>query len=100
MTPDVSRWQVSSEYDFLDDIAAPDLAWEWLRRNARYQNDFAEAADKHLSTRSRVTLIRQNWGLLPPRSPRSQSQRGVHFLVVGRRHERSLSDRGSGIHHK
>lgn len=37
MKPDTSRWRSSSSYDYLDKLDAPDLAWEWLRRNTKYQ---------------------------------------------------------------
>ena len=43
MGPDTSRWRSSDTYDYLDQLVAPDLAWECLRRNAVYQRDFAES---------------------------------------------------------
>ena len=43
MTPDASRWRSSETYDYLDSLDAPDLAWEWLRRNPEYQEDWAHA---------------------------------------------------------
>ncbi|MER9291522.1 DUF6499 domain-containing protein [Mesorhizobium sp. M0510] len=43
MRPDTSLWRSSSTYDYLDDLVAADLAWEWLRRNPDYQRDYAEA---------------------------------------------------------
>ena len=45
MKPDISQWRSSSTYDFLDDIDSPDIAWEWLRRNAKYQGDYRAVAD-------------------------------------------------------
>ena len=44
MSPDASRWRSSQAYDYLDELPASDLAWEYLRRNPDYQDDFQVAA--------------------------------------------------------
>ncbi|WP_371683202.1 transcriptional regulator domain-containing protein, partial [Salipiger sp. D13] len=44
MQPDRSNWRDQSAYDYLDDLAAPELGWECLRRNPEYQHDYAELA--------------------------------------------------------
>lgn len=40
MSPDASRWRSAEAYDYLDELPASDLAWEYLRRNPDYQSDF------------------------------------------------------------
>ena len=64
MGPDTSRWRSSETYDYLDDLIAPDLAWEWLRRNAGYQSDFAESARSAATAQRFAALVRPRWGLL------------------------------------
>lgn len=44
MSPDASRWRSADAYDYLDDLPAADLAWEYLRRNPDYQTDFQAAS--------------------------------------------------------
>lgn len=44
MSPDASRWRSADAYDYLDELSAADLAWEYLRRNPDYQNDFETAS--------------------------------------------------------
>ena len=43
MPPDASRWRLAEAYSYLDELPAADLAWEYLRRNAAYQEDFDQA---------------------------------------------------------
>lgn len=64
MGPDTSRWRASEIYDYLDHLAAPDLAWEWLRRNPKYQRDFAESERSAAAAQRFATLIQPRWGLL------------------------------------
>jgi hypothetical protein len=45
MSPDASRWRSAEAYDYLDELPAADLAWEYLRRNPDYQRDFQSARD-------------------------------------------------------
>jgi hypothetical protein len=72
MTPDTSGWRSSPTYDYVDDIAASDLAWEWLRRNSAYQQDYSDLTQatgdhhRHLTERTR-----SHWGLRFSRSARA-----------------------------
>lgn len=43
MSPDASSWRSAEAYDYLDDLPAADLAWEYLRRNPDYHGDFQAA---------------------------------------------------------
>ncbi len=61
MSPDASRWRSSEAYDYLEELPASDLAWEYLRRNPDYQDDF-EAARERPEAAGRVA----RWGLRFP----------------------------------
>ena len=45
MQPDRSNWRDQAAYDYLDDLAAPELGWECLRRNPEYQDDCPSSND-------------------------------------------------------
>ena len=83
MTPDTSRWRSSETYDYLDELDSPDLAWEWLRRNAEYQKDYAEADSPSLKSK-----LQKRWGLQFFRPAVAECWQGSG--VLGRRggHER------------
>ena len=40
MLPDASVWRSSARYDHVEKLTASGLAWEWLRRNEAYDQDF------------------------------------------------------------
>ncbi len=40
MRPDTSHWRADSAYDFLDQAGVDNLAWECLRRNGEYQQEY------------------------------------------------------------
>lgn len=61
MSPDASRWRSADAYDYLDDLPAADLAWEYLRRNPDYQNDFETA-----SRGGAAAALSVRWGLRFP----------------------------------
>jgi hypothetical protein len=61
MSPDASRWRSSEAYDYLDDLSAADLAWEYLRRNPDYQRDFQTAEGRGDADWT------ERWGLRFPR---------------------------------
>ncbi|MCR4268401.1 transcriptional regulator domain-containing protein [Nitratireductor sp. ZSWI3] len=63
MSPDTTRWRSSSTYEYVDHLTAPDVGWEWLRRNDDYQHDFERL---HRAQRQSPDLIERasaKWGL-------------------------------------
>lgn len=63
MGPDATRWREASAYDYVDDLPADALAWEFLRRNPEYQAHFAEVTAASSNPETVDDLIRQRWGL-------------------------------------
>lgn len=77
MSPDASRWRSAEDYAYLDDLTAADLAWEYLRRNPGYQEDYRAAT----SSADMDPEWSARWGLRFPR--RSDTPRaGRRDLVV------------------
>lgn len=64
MSPDASQWRSAQAYDYLDDLSAADLAWEYLRRNPDYQDDFQTASQGPEADR-----LSARWGLRFPGRP-------------------------------
>ncbi|WP_234889834.1 DUF6499 domain-containing protein (plasmid) [Agrobacterium vitis] len=83
MKPNISRWRSSETYDYLDALDSPDLAWEWLRRNTDYQNDYARADSPSLKQE-----LRLKWGLQFFRPAVAECWRGSRGLVGGGGHQR------------
>jgi hypothetical protein len=81
MGPDTSRWRSSSTYDYVDNLFAPDLAWEWLRRNNSYQRDYARGERSTSDADRLMTLVRRRWGLTFP--DRSIARRYRHHSILG-----------------
>lgn len=63
MRPDRSRWRADSAYDVIDRAGVDHLAWECLRRNGGYQQDYATLrANGALDLPLPETMVRR-WGL-------------------------------------
>lgn len=75
MRPDTSQWRSSSAYDYLDDLIASDLAWEWLRRNADYQRDYDQVGQADVDRQHLTNTVRMRWGLQFPCRPSFQCHR-------------------------
>ena len=80
MSLDPSRWRSSAEYEYVEALEAPDLAWEWLRRNAGYQDDYAN----RLAPQRLTQHVRRRWGLRFP--DQSVSGRLGGYRLLGTRH--------------
>ncbi|WP_349365522.1 MAG: DUF6499 domain-containing protein [Nitratireductor rhodophyticola] len=63
MSPDTNRWRSSSTYDYLDHLTAPDVGWEWLRRNDDYRRDFDALRKARLQTPDLIERASVRWGL-------------------------------------
>ncbi len=66
MPKEASGWETASDYEYLDTLGASDLAWEWLRRNERYERDFAAFDRGSPEPGDARDLIRERWGLRFP----------------------------------
>ena len=88
VTPDASRWRSAASYDHVETLSASHLAWEWLRRNEAYDQDFEALAHSDADPQPLADKIRRRWGLrFPVRSARG-SALSARLLAAARRHER------------
>ncbi len=85
MSRDRSQWRLASEYDYVETLTAPDLAWEWLRRNVDYQRDYASAKQKNKDPQDLTRLVRQSWGLRFPDRSAARCVAGCCLLATGGR---------------
>lgn len=75
MSQDVSRWRISSSYDYIDHLTAPEIGWEWLRRNEDYQRDYAELARTTSPSAQLIERASQQWRLRYPGKSRAERRR-------------------------
>jgi len=88
MMPDASHWRTAIRYDHVDILSGSGLAWEWLRRNEAYNQDF-ETFSAHTKEASALTAkIRERWRLRFPGQPGPRSRRCIGLLAAGRRYQR------------
>jgi hypothetical protein len=93
MRPDTSRWRASPSYDFMDLAGVDDLAWECLRRNRDYQQDYAGLRrDKSLDLPMPEEMERR-WGLRFRGPAAPLRLRAARLLERGSEHQRPPSDR-------
>ncbi|MCF3947361.1 transcriptional regulator domain-containing protein [Acidiphilium iwatense] len=88
MTPDATRWRSSARYDHVEGLTASDLAWEWLRRNDAYDEDFEALKQAEADPQSLTDKIRQRWGLRFPGGPAPTATHRTDLLAAAGRHER------------
>ncbi len=88
MTPDATRWRSSASYDHVESLAASDLAWEWLRRNDAYDEDFEALMQADADPQPLTDKIRQHWGLRFPAEPSATPANRADPLAPPGRHER------------
>ena len=57
MPSDPTGWLSSAGYDYVHDLTASDLAWEWLRRNKNYAKDYAALVRAGADTARAAALL-------------------------------------------
>ncbi len=95
MAPDASGWRSPTAYEHVDDLSASDLAWEWLRRNDAYGEDFQELSDRKADPHALTEKIRQRWRLRFPGKPSGTTSQSLHHLDARGGYERHLPWAGS-----
>jgi len=66
MSLDTSRWRSQSTYDYVDTLTAPDIGWEWLRRNEDYQSSYAAFSQAEHPAPALAEGAARKWGLRFP----------------------------------
>ena len=66
MMPDASQWRSEGHYGHVEKLTASGLAWEWLRRNEAYNQDFEALSAQEADTTVLTEKIRQRWRLRFP----------------------------------
>ena len=82
-----SDWRDDKQYDHFDDLGVSGLAWECLRRNSRYRDDYElmrEGGDAPA-----------DWGLRFRCKPTAQRTQRSDFLASNRSTRRRSTDRCS-----
>ena len=97
MSHDPSRWRSSPSYEYVDHLTAPDVGWEWLRRNEEYQRDYAELAGASSESPSLIERAGEAWGLRFPCRSFSEVDRNANILAPGRRHRVGDPDAGASV---
>ncbi|WP_246299809.1 transcriptional regulator domain-containing protein [Sinorhizobium psoraleae] len=92
MRPDTSQWRSSSTYDYVDDLSCPDLAWEFLRRNPGYQQDFLALQQTTADRKALLLALRQRWGLQFRNCADTQSHSNDRNVVAGTEYRHSSAD--------
>ena len=75
--PEQGTWRISTAYDYVNELDAPDLAWEFLRRNPEYQQDYNRLKQRGLEEEQAAAALSAKWGLSfrgRPRSSRAQRE--------------------------
>lgn len=80
MPSDRSGWRSTAEYDYVEDLSASDLAWEWLRRNKRYSKDYATLSKAATDNASLKTAVLKKWRLRFRGRSDADSTKGLRFL--------------------
>ena len=73
MTPNAAGWRSSAAYEHIAEMSPSDLAWEWLRRNDAYDEDYQELSETKADLQALTDKIRRRWGLRFPRGPAGAS---------------------------
>lgn len=63
MRPDTSRWRAESAYGFMDEAGVDHLAWECLRRNGDYQQDYRDLRRADRLGQPLPKPMESRWGL-------------------------------------
>jgi Family of unknown function (DUF6499) len=57
--PDGSSWRTRPAYDYVERLDVAAFAWEFLRRNPLYRQEYIESADNPVA----IAALLRRWGL-------------------------------------
>lgn len=85
MPSDRSGWRSTADYDYVERLGASDLAWEWLRRNKHYAQDYATLSKAAPDDASLKEALLDKWGLRFRGRSRPPGSKGLRTLASSHR---------------
>lgn len=76
--PEGSDWRNAANYNYLQSLEPAALAWEFLRRNADYRQDYGRTSRE--ADAMGVDALMARWGVRFPHRPESVWHRGGNLL--------------------
>ncbi len=83
-------WRHGEAHDYVDRLDPAGLAWEFLRRNPKYQDDFEKVQDQKRESAS--DALTRLWGLRFPGFPDPSRHRCGYFFRAALRPWNAPSD--------
>jgi len=83
--PEQGTWRISAAYDYVNELDAPDLAWEFLRRNPEYRQDYNRLKQRGLAEDQAAAALSAKWGLSFRGRPRTSGTQRERSLVADSR---------------
>ena len=79
--PSIGQWRDASAYDYIQDLDPAAIAWEFLRRNPAYQQDYKAVMQHDQDNKPAIKALAARWGLrCCPINPEIPTQRGcIHW---------------------
>ena len=96
MPSDQSGWRSTADYDYVERLGAPDLAWEWLRRNKRYAQDYATLSKAAPDDASLRQALLDKWGLRFRGQSKAPGSKSLRALASSHRSLGGRAAEGSG----
>jgi hypothetical protein len=69
--PEGAAWRNASAYDYMNELDPASIAWEFLRRNPAYRQEYAAALRGGTLDPDAAAALAQRWGLRFRYGPRS-----------------------------
>lgn len=79
MVPE-GAWRNASAYDYINQLDPASMAWEFLRRNPAYRQEYASALRADTLDPDAAAALAQRWGLRFRYGPGSCWPRDIHHL--------------------
>lgn len=84
MKPDISTWRDRERYDYLGALTPEGLAWECLRRNDQYQEEYRRLVSPREDASPLTPAQQERWGLRFRGATRAFGPGTRRLLVTGR----------------
>lgn len=78
--PEGAAWRDASAYDYIDQLDPAAMAWEFLRRNPTYRQDYASLFKGGSPDPDAAAALAQRWGLRFRAGPGSRWPEHIHRL--------------------